>query len=475
MDRALATTVFDAMVREEWRLHASLFGGRRFVTFPLFVGLVAAGAVWLLVRTGSAPAAIATGLHLLVLAFGLYTGSAGLVGRDAIRDLLGDVTLLVFSARTLPVSERALLAVFLAKDVAYYAGLFLVPLTVGYVPAAVAAGTLGRLPLLWATLAGTFVVGLVVTFTAIAVQSRGWRERTVLLVVAATVGLAWATGTDLLAYLPYGFYRDGLGLAPIVGVGATAIAAAVSLQLFDPTSDGGTRTAEPRFGRWRTRLRYDADGLLTKTLFDVSRSSGGFWKVPFSGGVLFFVSAALVSLAGSITGVGPSTGLSFGAILGLSAFTTYNWVTQFDDLEPYLAFPVSAEAVFEAKFRAFLVLGLPSALGYYVLAIALWGERPAVAVAGAVLLVGLSLYLFGLTVALAGLSPNEFLFDTARFAGFTVGAAVPLVPVLIVGFVIVPSTAWLVGLVTAALGLGVIGVGLFRWSVPRWAVRYRDG
>jgi hypothetical protein len=475
MNRSVATTVFDAMAREEWRLHAALFGGRRFVAFPLFVALVGAGAVWLLVWTGSAPAVIATWLHLLVLAFGLYTGSSGLVGRDALRDLLGDVTLIVFSARTLPVSERTLLAIFLAKDVAYYAGLFLVPLTVAYAPAALPAGALLRLPLLWLTLSGTFIVGIVVTFSAIAVQSRGWREQTVLLVVAAALGLAWAAGVDLVAYLPYGFYRDGPGIRPILGVGATAVAAVVSLHLFDPTHERTTRTAAPRFTAWRRRLRFDTDGLLTKTLFDVGRSSGGFWKVPFSGGVLFLVSAALVSLAGSITGVAPSTGLSFGAILGLSAFTTYNWVTQFDDLEPYLAYPLSAEAVFEAKFRAFIVLGIPVALGYYALAIALWGERVPVALAGGVLLVGLSLYLFGLTVALAGLSPNEFLFDTARFAGFTVGAAVPLVPILIVGFVVAPSTPELVGLAGIGLGLGGIGVALFRWSKPRWAARYRAG
>ena len=475
MEGSLAATVFGAMAREEWRLHAALFGGRRFAAFPAFVALVGAGAVWLLVWTGSSPADVALWLHGLVFAFGLYTGSSGLVGRDAIRDLLGDVTLVVFSARTLPVSERELLAVFLAKDVAYYAGLFLVPLAVAYAPAAHAAGTLARLPLLWVTLAGTFVVGLVVTFAAIAARSRGWRERSVLLAAAAAVGLAWAGGADLPAVLPYGFYRDGLGAAPVAGLVLTAIAAALSLAAFDPTHERPTRTAEPRFDAWRRRLRYDADGLVTKTLLDVGRSSGGFWKVLFSGGVLFVVSAALVSLAGSITGVEPSTGLSFGAVLGLTAFTTYNWVTQFDDLEPYLAYPLSTEAVLEAKFRAFLVLGLPAALAYYALALGLWGERASVAAAGAALLVGLTLYLFGLTVALAGLSPNEFLFDTARFVGFTVGAAVPLVPVLIVAFVVRPDPGGLLVLGAAGAALGAVGVALFRRSKRTWAARHRAG
>lgn len=475
MGRTVASTVFAAMVREEWRLHTALFGGRRFVAFPVFVTLVGAGAVWLLVWTGSAPETIARWLHLLVLAFGLYTGSAGLVGRDAMQDLLGDVTLVVFSARTLPVSERGLLAVFLVKDVVYYAALFLVPLAVAYAPAAAAAGTITRLPLLWLTLALMFVVGLVFTFVTIAARSRGVSGTVPLLGGAALVGLAWARGVDLLAWLPYGLYRDPGTLSPFLGLAIAVALAGVGLVAFDPTYERPTRTAPPRLATWRRRLPGDPNGLLAKTLLDVSRSSGGFWKLLFSGGILFVVTAALIGLARSITGVAPSTGLSFGAILGLTSFTTYNWVTQFDDLEGYLALPLSSVAVFEAKFRAFLVLGLPTALVYYLLAIGLWGERAAVAAAGAVLLVGLSVYLFGLTVALAGLDPNEFLFDTLRFIGFTLGAAVALVPILVIAFVVAPTADMLLGLALAGLALGGVGVGLFRRSVPRWSARYRRG
>lgn len=105
-------------------------GGRRFAAFPVFIALAGAGTVWLLRTSGTGPAQVAFGLHLLIFAFGLYTGSAGLVGRDALRDLLGDVTLIVFSARTLPVSERRLLGAFLVKDVGYYVGPFLLPLAV---------------------------------------------------------------------------------------------------------------------------------------------------------------------------------------------------------------------------------------------------------------------------------------------------------------------------------------------------------
>ncbi|NIX20127.1 MAG: hypothetical protein GWN07_09935, partial [Actinobacteria bacterium] len=60
----------------------------------------------------------------------------------------------------------------------------------------------------------------VITFAAIAAQSRGARELAVIVVFVGGVGLAWAAGVDLLAYLPYGLYRDGLGVRPIAGLAA---------------------------------------------------------------------------------------------------------------------------------------------------------------------------------------------------------------------------------------------------------------
>jgi len=474
-DRRVTATLLPVMIREEWRLHSTLFGGRRFAVFPVLIALASAGMVWLLVFTGTAPATIALWLHLLVFAFGLYTGSVGLIGRDGMRDLLGDLSLVLFSARTLPLSQRRLLGTFLVKDIIYYAVLFLVPLTVAYAPAAATAGDLARLPLLWLTLTGTFVVGLVVTFSAISARTRGRAGTAVLLAGAVLVGLAWATGINLLDWLPYGFYNGAGGVTPAVGFLATLGIAAVGLAAFDPTSESTSRTTGPDLLRWQRRLRYDSDGLVAKSLIDVARSSGGVWKVVFSGAILFAVTAGLVELVETITGLEPSTGLSFGAVLGLTSFTTYNWVTQFDDPDTYLHHPIATAAVFEAKFRSFLVLGLPTVLGYYLLAVGLWGERALVAVAGGVLVVGLSIYLFGLTVALTGLEPNTFLFDTARFAAFSIGSAVPLVPVLIVGFVVEPSPGLLALLAATGVVLGLGGVGLFRWSVPRWTERFRMG
>jgi hypothetical protein len=469
--------VFREMLREEWRLHSRLLGGRRFGVFPLFVALLSAGAVALLVRVGTAPGAVFAGLHGLALVFGLHTGSIGFVGRDAIRNLLGDLTLVAFSARTLPLARRRLLGLFVLTDVVYYGLLFLLPMSVGVVPATLAAGNgpgaaAGAVLLLWATLSGAFLLGIGATLAGVGLTSRGLPGVAAGAGVAAAVGLGVAAGVDLLAYTPYGLF-----LAPTLprAAGAVALVAgvlALGAVAFDPTARRTVRTVGPSFRPLRRRV---GDAVAARTLLEVHRSSGGVGKVLFSAAVLFGVTAALVDLGGSITGVSPSVGVSFGAVLGLSGFTTYNWLTQFDDVDGYLAGPLDLPGVVRGKLRAFLLLGPLVGLGFYALALAWRGARPSAALVGAVLLVGVACYIFGVTVYLAGLSPDEFLFDTPLFAAFGAAMALPLVPVLVVGFALAPVPPGLL----AALGVGgllagAVGVGLYRRALPKWERHYRS-
>jgi len=221
-------------------------------------------------------------------------------------------------------------------------------------------------------------------------------------------------------------------------------------------------------------LPIDDAPLVTKTLLDLARSSGGVWKPFVSASILLALVATLVGVVDSITGIAPAPGIFFGGVLGLSAFTTYNWLTQFDSLEDYLTYPVSIADVFRAKRIAFVLVGAPTVAVPYLAAV-IWFDATLVdAAVGAVLLAGYALYYYGLTVYIAGFDPNEFLFDAVRFMTFTVGVAVALVPTLVAGFVVVPPSLEL----AAVLGIGglvlrIVGVVLSSRAGPRWDARYR--
>jgi len=472
--------LFAILLREEWRLHTQLFGGWRFALFPVVIAVLAVSAAFALRETGTADGTIITGLHVLALGFGLYSGTAGFAGSDMLENVFGDLSLVLSTSTTLPLSRRRLLGVFLLKDGLFYTIAFVLPMALSN---AVLVGLSTETPLavgaLWLSLSLAFAAGMALTVAMIAVRTRGapaWAISGSIVIVAIA---AWAT--DSAGALWTVFVPITGSMAGAVGLAAgTALVSAGALALYDPTYGRPSRTANDRFARLSAAVPSSAGptngALVSKTLLDLARSSGGVWKPFVSAGILLALVAALVGVVDSITGIAPAPGVFFGGVLGLTAFTTYNWLTQFDSLEDYLAYPVSIADVFRAKRIAFVLVGVPTVAVPYGVAI-YWFEATLVdAVVGALLLAGYALYYYGLTVYIAGFDPNEFLFDAVRFSLFTVGVAVALVPTLVAGFVVVPpSTTVALALGAAGIGFGLVGLVLSSHAGPRWEKRYRVG
>ncbi|MFW6018102.1 MAG: hypothetical protein ACOCPX_04715 [Halapricum sp.] len=462
--------ILRAMIEEEWRLHADLFGGRRFGAFPVGVAAVAAGAFWLLSAIGAETATIAAGLHALVGFFGLQVGTIGLVGRDAMRDVLGDVTLLVFSSRTLPVSWRRLLATFLLKDLLYYSGLFLAPIALAYAPLALSTGEgVVAILSLWVTLAGTFALGVGLSLALVGIASH--HGALALAAAALSSGAILVGGVDPIALTPYGFYLDRSLTAAAAGFAPTVLVSVLGVALFEPVerTDGRQRIG-PLSGY--ARAIPDGTGIARRTVLSVARSSGSVWKVVFSMGVLVVVVVALLSELARVTVLEPHFGLALGTFLGLGGFTTYAWITQFEDPREILRYPVSIERAFASKRRAYLALVLPAGLAYLAVA-TLWLPLAELAVAAAVF-PGVAVYVFGLTAFLAGLSPTELLFDTPLFVAFGAGLAVVAVPLLVAALATAaaPTLTVAVGITLATLS-GLLGIVLAGRAGPRWEKRLR--
>ncbi|WP_136715131.1 hypothetical protein [Halorientalis salina] len=468
---ALTLHLFRRMLREEWRLHEELFGGRRFGAFPVAIAVLAAGGFELLRVTGTGFDAVAAGLHGLVFFFGLQVGTIGLVGRDALRDVLGDVTLLVFSARTLPVSWNRLLAVFLLKDLVYYAVFFLAPLGIAAAPSALRTGvTPGRIGLFWVTLVGAFALGVTLSLTLAGLATRS--KLAVVVPVAVLTAAVVTIGFDVVAYTPYALYLDPSAIAAVRGFAPVVAFAVLGPLLFQPVEGRAQRTSPGRFSRIRGVLADDT-GLTTRALLDVSRSSGSVWKVLFSMGVLFGVTALLLGQITAATGLEPSPGIAFGTLLGLGAFTTYSWVTQFDDPDEYRRYPVSLGAVFAGKRRAYLLLSLPAGLLYLAIA-TIWYPPRELAV-GLLVLPLVAVYVFGVTAYVAGLSATELLFDTVLFVAFGAALALVSIPMLVAALVYptAPVTTT-VGAVALSLVAAVVGWLLGSRAGPKWERRLRE-
>ncbi|WP_235853497.1 hypothetical protein [Halosimplex salinum] len=465
----LSRRLLARMIREEWRLQAELFGDR-FALFPLVVALVGGAGFWLLTLTGTSAEAVAAGIHGLVFFFGLQVGTIGLVGRDALRDVLGDTTLLVFSARTLPVTWRRLLAVFVVKDLLYYSWLFLAPLALGYAAVALSEGVApAAVGLLWVTTTGAFAFGVGTSLTLAGV---GTRSRAAVAALVAAVAVGVVTGRlDAVALSPYGFYLDPSVRAAVTGFGPALALLVAGPLTFQPVGGGAARSTPNRYSRLRSAIGDDR-GITTRTILEVARSSGSVWKVLFSMGVLFGVTALLVREVARATTLDPSYGVAVGTLLGLGAFTTYSWVTQFDSADEYLRYPVAMDRVFAGKRAAYLLLSVPAGLLYLALAL-VWVPAAEVAV-GVVVFPLVAVYVYGVTAYVTGFSPNELLFDTPLFVAF--GAALALVSTPLVVAALAhgqaPTTANGVAVGVSVLAAAV-GVFLSSRAGPRWHRKLR--
>ncbi|MBN2111207.1 MAG: hypothetical protein JW705_09020, partial [Methanosarcinaceae archaeon] len=158
--------LFNSMMKEEWRMHSSFFGNRAFALFPVVIAAVSMLLSLSMIIFGRiiSQAEVLLGLHYMLLLMGSMVGGFGLLGREVMNRRFGQASLLAYSSRTLPISERVIFSNFIIKDVIYYFFLYVLPLTVGFVGGAALIGLHYPLFTLVTTLFIAFCTGLSLIF-----------------------------------------------------------------------------------------------------------------------------------------------------------------------------------------------------------------------------------------------------------------------------------------------------------------------
>jgi hypothetical protein len=122
------------MLKEEWRMHSEIFGGRSFAGFPVTVFILSLITTFGVSNYSVIPLESFKFFFYALAGFvGLSVGSLGFSSKDALKNVLGPTNFIVYSSRTLPVSRKTLLSVFILKDLIYYSLLFLIPVSLGYI------------------------------------------------------------------------------------------------------------------------------------------------------------------------------------------------------------------------------------------------------------------------------------------------------------------------------------------------------
>ena len=127
--------LFTTMVKEEWRVHSTMFGSLSFALFPVMIfGIAFMGSFLIpLMRTTLPAGNLTLIIHANYLMLGIMVGGFGLLGNEVMNRRFGQASLLAYSARSLPLSEKFIFLNFVIKDTVYYFFLWVLPFGFGYI------------------------------------------------------------------------------------------------------------------------------------------------------------------------------------------------------------------------------------------------------------------------------------------------------------------------------------------------------
>ncbi|MDD1701673.1 MAG: hypothetical protein LUQ31_01665 [Methanoregula sp.] len=407
--------LFKNMVKEEWRIHSTMFGSLSFALFPILIFWIAFMGSFLLplMQTALPAGELSLVLHANYLMLGFMVGAFGLLGSEVMNRRFGQASLLSYSARSLPLSERYIFANFVVKDTVYYFVLWVLPLSLGFTVATFFLGLPLSLPLLLTlTLTLSFLSGLCTVFFLSSLYARSKPVLAgVLLATFAAVGSFTAiTGTNpARLFPPLRLFLDFSLLEFTLSLIAIALVFSVSILLFSPESTSTAKQHRDRLTPLTKKLSFfPYPSLAAKDLIDMYRSGGIVGQTLFSFVIPLVVIWFFLSLMNDYL---PANGvlMMFALVTGIIASMMYTWITMFDTFGAYACLPVSVRTLIASKITSFSVLQIIPMI--FIAAVAGISGQLAYLLPALVLCLSVSYYSLGITVWLTGLSPSVLVYD----------------------------------------------------------------
>ena len=411
--------LFTSMFREEWRLHSTLFGSLNFALFPVLIfGIAFMGAFLLpFIRSVMDLSVLVFLMHGNFALLGIMVGSFGLMGKEIMNRRFGQASLIAYSARSLPVSEKRLFLNFVVKDIVYYFILWVLPFCMGFILAAPLMGMSLYYPLLTLlTLTLSFLTGLCAVFLLSAGYSR---SRTAFAVVCAIVVLAAAlfvfgfNGGATALFPPLAVFYSFSAESLAVSVGVILILFTLSMVFFTSEYQSSEKHYKNRHPLLSQRLAMLPEhDLVAKDFIDLYRSGIGIGQTLFS----FLLPLGLIWLILSLMGgfLPPENLLLiFAVVTGVISSTMYTWLTEFDAIASYMFLPLSVSSVIKAKIESFTLLQAVPVI--FLTGVALYSGTTAYIPHALVVSLCISFFALSVLVRLCGLSPTTLIYNARIF------------------------------------------------------------
>jgi hypothetical protein len=407
--------LFINMVKEEWRVHSTMFGSLSFALFPVMIfGIAFMGSFLIpLMRTTLPAGNLTLIVHANYLMLGIMVGGFGLLGNEVMNRRFGQASLLAYSARSLPLSEKFIFLNFVIKDTVYYFFLWVLPFGFGYILSSPFIGVpLAGALLLLLTLTLSFLFGLCGVFFLSAVYARSRRLLWLVLLAfgVGMGGLAALSGTNPALFFPPLLLNSSFTWTNLlISCTILILLFGFAILLFNPESVGSEKTYRDSFAPLMQRFVFLPNPpLAAKDTLDLYRSGSLVGQTIFS----FLLPLAVIWFFLSLLGpFFPPHGLLFIVAIttGIIASTMYTWVTMFDTFGPYACLPVAVSTLIASKLTTFAVLQVIPAV--FIAGVALLSGEAAYLAPAVVLGISVSFYAVGVIAWLCGLSPSVLVYD----------------------------------------------------------------
>ncbi|PIO00503.1 hypothetical protein COT72_02245 [archaeon CG10_big_fil_rev_8_21_14_0_10_43_11] len=431
-------SLFKQLLREEWHIHASIVGNTSFALFALVVfGLCLAFAFvapYIITHTQ-----MMSFTHYTFLVFGLMIGAFGLGGREVLNRRFGEVSFLAYSSRTLPIGLHTIFANFIIKDIVYYSAFLVIPFSVALLAsAAITPLPFMRVLVSLLTLPLSFLLGLSLSFLISTLYTRAQIIAQALLIIAVVLGFVGIT-----FFLSESIYQNALGplafyltlnptylVLTLCAIGAFLLAATL---LFSFEHFALAKSYPSLFGRQEKHSLLRA--FIIKDLIDLRRSQGGFGKIFFSFLIPLMIVEVMIRVLLNIFSVS-NDGLLilFSVVIGITASTVYNWLTEFDLIDKYAFLPVSTKSILRAKTTLAYTIGATSGSFMLIISVLFLNASIEAFLLGLLVLSGVFAYTTNTLVLLTGLSPNILLFDAKIFMRYILFLAPVIIWMMFLSF-----------------------------------------
>lgn len=457
--------LFTCMMKEEWRIHSTIFGSLSFALFPVLIfAITFMGSFLLPLFKAVLPGGnISLVIHALFVLLGIMVGGFGLIGMEAMNRRFGQASLIAYSARSLPLSERTIFLVFVVKDTVYYFILWVLPFVAGFAVASPFIGVPFSMPvILLFTLTLAFLSGLSGIFflSTIYARSKKLCALALALIILAGVALYYFTGVNgIFLFPPLMLFTSFSWEVLLASCALILIPSAVAVLLFTSEYADSTRHFKNAIAPLIKKFSFfPYPPLAAKDLVDLNRSGSFIGQTIFSFliplGLLWFLLSVLSPFL-------PPGGilLLFAILTGVISSTMYTWITTFDSFSSYACLPVSIPMLLTSKICSFAVLQLIPAALIVVVSIVSGGAvfmGPAL-----VLCLAVSFYSLAVTVWLTGLSPGVLVYDAKVLVLYLVAVGVAIFVLITLAFT---NPYYVFGSVL----LVVPGWVLVKWSYGKW-------